>query len=290
MVMPKAGPKLILLVFLFLAACQPQAAVTSTVTQTNVYIPVGSPTTTTLTLTSTPSLVPTPSPTIFPLPTSGVPIVTCSERYPADNDLLAVVTASFGLAPGYRPDDLVILGNYLPGIVSLPENLMRREAAKALGKMIEMMRIKGLAPTVLSSFRSYVEQDVAHRKAEAEDPQNASQVSALPGHSEHQLGTVVDFGSPELAALTDNPSIRFSPVFEQTSEGQWLIKHAHEYGFTMTNLPEAEPWTGLTFEPWHYRYVGIEFATYLYQNGYFLSKFLLQARPELPCIPSLSTP
>jgi len=50
---------------------------------------------------------------------------------------------------------------------------------------------------VLSSYRSYFDQAVAHNRWLVEDPANANEISALPGHSEHQLGTVVDFGSPK---------------------------------------------------------------------------------------------
>lgn len=89
-----------LLVMIFMAACQPQAALTSTVTT-----PVLPATTTTATLAGMPSLVPFPSPTLFPLPESDAPIVTCDERRPADDDLLAIVTASFGLAPDYVHGD-----------------------------------------------------------------------------------------------------------------------------------------------------------------------------------------
>ena len=286
----KSGLYEISLTMLLLVACQPQTALTDTVKMTLFPTATHTPTVVPPTLTLTPSLVPSSSPTLFPLFEPDLPILTCAERRPPDDDLLPVVTASFGLAPDYLPGDLVKLGNYLPGVVTLPDNMMRREAAEALGKMIGAMRAGGLAPTVLSSFRSYIEQAVAHQKWEVEDPLNASQVSALPGHSEHQLGTVVDFGSPELRALTDDTAIKFTPLFDQTSEGHWLKMHAYEYGFTLTNPTGAQPWTGLTYEPWHYRYIGADLATYLQQSGYFLTGYLLRVRPALPCIPSLNAP
>ncbi len=279
----KAWQCVSLLAMIFLAACGPQAALTSTVTATASLTVM--PTAVPPTLTATPSLIPTPSPTLFPLPTSDAPIVPCDERRPAYDDLLAIVTASFGLAPDYVPGDLVRLGNYLPGSVTLPDMLLRWKAAEALGKMVGAMKDDGLAPTVLSSYRSYFEQAVAYNRWQVEDPAHASQVSALPGHSEHQLGTVVDFGSPELIGLTGDPAMRFSPLFAQTSEGLWLAAHAHEYGFTLTNPPDAQPWTGLIYEPWHYRYVGVALATYLHESGSFLTEYLFQVRPGLPCMP-----
>jgi LAS superfamily LD-carboxypeptidase LdcB len=104
------------------------------------------------------------------------------------------------------------------------------------------------------------------------------------------LGTVVDFGSSGLHALTGNPAIKFSPLFAKTGEGLWLAAHSHEYGFTLTNPPEVQPWTGLTYEPWHYRYIGVALATYLYESGYFLTEYLFQVLTALPCIPALDEP
>jgi D-alanyl-D-alanine carboxypeptidase len=151
--------------------------------------------------------------------------------------------------------------------------------------MIEKMRDDGLQPTILSAFRSYYSQVVTRNRWEVEDPQNAFQTSALPGHSEHQLGTVVDFSTPNLVNLTGDPALRFSPLFSQTDEGIWLSEHAYEYGFTLTNPPGAEAWTGLIFEPWHYRYVGVEMATYLKESGYFLTEYMLKVSASMPCIP-----
>ena len=272
------------LTIILLAACQSQAAKTSTPTVTASLTPTASATATS-TATFTPSA--TPFPTLFPLPTLDpeAPLVPCDRRRPAADDLWPEVTASFGLDPNYVPGDLVKLGNYLPGSVTLPDMLLRQDAAKALGLLVKAMKADGLAPTVLSSYRSYFEQAVAHQRWVVDDPANADRISALPGHSEHQLGTAVDFGSPEMPDLTGDTTDKFSPLFAQTGEGLWLAAHAHEYGFTLTNPPGAEALTGLAYEPWHYRYVGVDLATYLHTSGYFLAEYLLRARPVLPCNP-----
>lgn len=140
---------------LFLAACQAQTALTSTMTATAM--PAVSATYTTIppAQTGTPQFNSTESPTLFPLPMPDASIVTCNERYPADVDLLPIVTASFGLAHDYVPSDLVRLGNYLPANVTFPDMTLRREAAEALRNIIRDMRDDELAPTVLSSYRSY---------------------------------------------------------------------------------------------------------------------------------------
>jgi LAS superfamily LD-carboxypeptidase LdcB len=78
--------------------------------------------------------------------------------------LFSEVDANYGLDPAYVPGDLVRLGNYLPGRVTLPDMLLRQPAAQALGKMVKAMLADGLAPTVLSAYRSYFDQAVAHNR------------------------------------------------------------------------------------------------------------------------------
>ncbi len=285
---------LIFLTSLTLAACQ--------TTQTNTSMqgtgtPVETAASPTLTLAHTPTSTtlfiptftpsPTQQPTLFPLPTQApdLALLPCNQRRPAADDLFQEVTASYGLDPNYVPPDLVRLGDYLPGKVTLPDMQLRLPAAQALGKMVKDMLATGLSPTVLSAYRSFFDQAVAHQRWLVDDPANANKVSALPGHSEHQLGTAVDFGSPEMPALTGSTTDPFSPVFASTSEGRWLAVHAFEYGFTMTSPQQAEALTGLAYEPWHYRYVGVGLATYLNSSGYFLSEFLLKAWPVMPCLP-----
>ena len=109
-------------------------------------------------------------------------------------------------------------------------------------------------------------------------------VSAPPGHSEHQLGTAVDFGSPELADVVGEPDIEFHTYFFKTSEGAWLLENAHRYGFTLSYTRETFELTGLYYEPWHYRYVGVEMATHLKELGQTLTQYQLANQPE-PCIP-----
>lgn len=276
----------VLLTTTLLAACQSQAALPFTPTETLTPVPTFTPIATE-TLTPTPAPTFTPVPTFFPLPTSDAPIVPCNERHPAADDLLPIVTASYGLDPDYVPPDLISLGDYVSFKVAPSDYLLRIEAATGLGQMVKAMQAAGLAPTVLSAYRGYYDQVVTYQKWQEQDPAYANQVSAQPGHSEHQLGTVIDFGSPELPGLVGDPAVRFHPIFAQTSEGMWLAMHAHEYGFTLTNPPGAQPFTGLTYEPWHYRYVGVDLAIYLHESGYFLTEYLYMFMKTLPCIPDL---
>lgn len=101
--------------------------------------------------------------------------------------------------------------------------------------------------------------------------QQASQIVAPPGCSEHQLGLALDITSYDFKDLKD-------PLIEDfcyTAEGIWLQQHAHQYGFIL-RYPLDKVWmTQITYEPWHYRYVGIDHATHIKTYNMCLEEYLL---------------
>ena len=84
----------------------------------------------------------------------------------------------------------------------------------------------------------------------------ANQFSADQGFSEHQLGTTIDFTTPELGANFDN--------FKSSSAYDWLLSNAYKYGFVIS-YPEGNNY--YQFEPWHWRFVGKGLAKRLYEDG-----------------------
>lgn len=240
-----------------------------------------SPTPSPTKITSTPTVTPSPTPTSIP---TATPIGPCEERMPGD-DLLAVVTLDYQLSRDFEPTDLVLLTDWLPMNVTLGyPTKIRHDVLEQLLTMIKEMEDAGLSPSIMSGYRSYAAQAIAWNKWNELYPDHASIISAPPGHSEHQLGTVVDFGSPELASIVGQPDIEFHTLFYKTSEGRWLAENAHKYGFTLSYPLEAFEATGFYFEPWHYRYVGIEMATKLHQENLSLTEHQLENQNE-PCIP-----
>ena len=235
--------------------------------------------------TAAPSPTPTPElpPTVAPTPTPDRNI-PCSQRL-ADDGLLTVVTLTYGLSRDFVPRGLVPLDGYLSGDVTLgyPTEL-RHVAVGPLVAMITDMQAAGLHPFVISGYRSYSAQAIARQKWVEKEPERVNILSAPPGFSEHQLGTVVDFGSPELAEIVGQEDIEFHTYFYKTSEGLWLADNAHRYGFTLSYPFEATDITGFFYEPWHYRYVGVEMATHLYEEGLSLTEHQLASEPP-PCIP-----
>lgn len=217
-------------------------------------------------------------------PATKEPLAKCDERMPGD-DLLAVVTLDYGLNRDFAPDDLVPLAGEVPYSVTLGYPTEVRQVILApLVEMINDMLSAGLYPQILSGYRSYTAQVIARNKWESLYPDHVSIISAPPGHSEHQLGTVIDFGSPELPGIVGQPDIQFHTYFYKTSEGQWLAENAHKYGFTLSYPKEAFETTGFYYEPWHYRYVGQSMAEQLLAQETSLIEYQLASQAP-PCLP-----
>lgn len=235
------------------------------------------------TATYTPSPTPTPTPTATPSTTptptatlTSTPAPLCQDRIPPADDLLTLITRDYGLSRAYIPADLVPLSDYFPLAVTLGyPNEVRTIIVEPLQQIIAAMQAEGLHPTIISGYRSYASQSIAWDKWITRYPDYGHWLSAPPGHSEHQLGTTIDFGSPEL----DN---EFHTNFYLTGEGQWLLANAHLYGFTLSYPRDKFDITQFYYEPWHYRYVGVELATQLREQGLTLTEYLLATQP-LPC-------
>jgi D-alanyl-D-alanine carboxypeptidase len=161
----------------------------------------------------------------------------------ADTMLLYRVDKSKALPEGYAPADLVGLDK-TDLSVSRPGHRLRAAAFSALKTMSEAARTEGIALLVSSAYRSYEYQvDVFARNAKEMGRAQAEMVSALPGHSQHQLGEAVDFGS-----ITD--------AFAGTKASRWLTVNARKYGFSLSFPKGMTEATGYEWESWHYRYIG----------------------------------
>lgn len=95
--------------------------------------------------------------------------------------------------------------------------------------------------------------------SEAEAKKQAANIVNPPGYSEHNCGLAADLNSPEHTDLTEG--------FENTEAFRWLSAHAVEYGFILRYPKNAEAVTKITYEPWHWRYVGPENAALISQSG-----------------------
>lgn len=135
-------------------------------------------------------------------------------------------------------------------------------ASAALKQLQQAASTAGYNIPLLSGFRSYSRQNTIYNNYVRQDGQAlADTYSARPGHSEHQTGLAFDVGQIE-------------DYYGETPEGQWLAKNAHTFGFIIRYQKDKTHITGYKYEPWHIRYVGVEHATNIYNQGITLEEYL----------------
>ena len=145
----------------------------------------------------------------------------------------------------------------------------------ALQQMMDDCRAAGLNPVICSSYRTHDKQEELFRKkvntlrkqgySQEEAETEAARWVARPGTSEHETGLAVDIVDKSYQLLDEKQ--------EQTPVQQWLMAHCAEYGFILRYPVEKSDLTGIGYEPWHYRYVGVEAAKAITEQGLCLEEY-----------------
>ncbi len=156
---------------------------------------------------------------------------------------LTLVDKSHGLEPSYEPDDLADLAGR--GLILSKAGLRLREVV--FGDLLAMSaaaQADGVDLVVSSTFRTYEQQESLWRQELAIMPRaEVERELAPPGHSQHQLGTVVDFGS-------------IDDTFAATDQGRWMAANAWRFGWSLSYPEGREGETGYRWESWHFRWIG----------------------------------
>ena len=140
------------------------------------------------------------------------------------------------------------------------------EVKPYIEKLIYDANNNGINIIVDSAFRSGNYQQMILDKLISEKRNEAYKLIALPGASEHQTGLAVDFAIYENDIYNDD-------IKEDDKEAIWLKDNAWKYGFILRYPKGKEDITGFNFEPWHYRFVGLELALELYQTNQTLEEY-----------------
>ena len=141
---------------------------------------------------------------------------------------------------------------------------------KFVEKQFELMKVDAnrekITFNLSKDYVSYEEQKEIHKNAPKPDGAVIYAMYAAPGHNESQIGQSLDIiGKDEEKNLTE--------AFKETEEFHWLIKNAHKYGFILRYPENKENLTNFKFEPWHFRYVGVENANKMLKNNITLEEF-----------------
>lgn len=183
-------------------------------------------------------------------------------------NILALVNKEFSLPEQYAPEDLV--RPKVPfsfGDLDIEKSYMRKEAAEHLELLFKAAEKANIEIFAVSGYRSYDRQvDVFAAKASQVGEQAAATVVAVPGFSEHQTGLAMDISSRSI-------NLELIEKFEETKEGIWLADNAYKFGFILRYPKGKEDITGYQYEPWHFRYVGIEVAKLMYEKDLTLEEY-----------------
>jgi D-alanyl-D-alanine carboxypeptidase len=163
-----------------------------------------------------------------------------------------LIDSENGLPPGYDPG-------------------LNAQAVLAIEGLQDAANDQGITITVNSGYRSFAYQAEVYARENAEPGSDVSLFSALPGHSEHQLGTAFDVVWPGVVMGASDP--RNDLLYA------WLEENAHRFGFVLSYpYKRGDVWpysnrfmplvTAYIYEPWHLRFVGVELATSIFDSGY----------------------
>ena len=171
-----------------------------------------------------------------------------------DRELLQKYSKVYFLNEHYVPKKLETIDSKYVLTGRNPQQF-HSDAMSFLEDMFDDAKEDGVDLKVVSSYRSFNTQAIVKANHKMLYGSGANQFSADQGYSEHQLGTTMDLTIPALGADFNN--------IDQTPAYTWLTENAHEYGFVLS-YPKNN--TYYIFEPWHWRFVGVDLARYLYKE------------------------
>ena len=167
--------------------------------------------------------------------------------------------------------------DFVPELVNLNGSMQcDKRVAPYVAKMLNAASKDGVSLMICSAYRSYDRQtELFTRKLRGlmgsgysymEAYRKGSYSVTIPGTSEHQIGMAFDIVTPSYVSLDEG--------FSKTAAGKWLRENAAEYGFILRYPKAKEHITGITYEPWHFRYVGVDVAKCMVENDLTLEEYL----------------
>lgn len=197
-----------------------------------------------------------------PAPTAAA--LSADELNAGDGWMLLLVNSSNAIPDGYAPTELTELSN---------GQSVDKRIYPSLQSMFDDARTQGVYPVVSSGYRTAKQQQseiddkiqeyIDDGKSEDEARTLAATYVAQVGYSEHEAGLAIDIVAK--ANKSDDDTV-----------WAWMKEHCAEYGFILRYPEGKEGVTGMSYEPWHFRYVGVEAAQKIMGAGITLEEYLGQ--------------
>ena len=194
-----------------------------------------------------------------------------------NKEYLVLLNKTHPSGAAYSPPDLVSLDNSLT--LYGKDVQLRQYPAKATEALVKELHALGYTDIVVTSgyrsyarqqslFYTYIEQEMAAHPdwTEKQATDYVLTYSAAPGTSEHHTGDCIDLISTNYVSLDE--------TFAQNPAYAWLVNNAHHFGFILRYPKDKTSITGYSYEPWHYRFVGVKAATEIFEKGLTLEEYL----------------
>lgn len=182
-----------------------------------------------------------------------------------NNTFNILINKHYYVTANYQPNNLELVNKFNINYIKREneEMLGNSEALKMLEKMFSDAKDLNFNLYLYSAFRTYSKQEYLYYVVNHQN----DNYSARPGHSEHHSGLAFD-----ISTLMHGLSLNF----QYSLEYEWLIENSYKYGFILRYPELKEDITLYKFEPWHFRYVGVSIATYIYNNNLTLEEYIIK--------------
>lgn len=200
---------------------------------------------------------PTPEPSGAPTPSGGA---AAGYDTTTASSIEVLVNKLTPLAPlDYAPDDLVSMSSI--GIPSANGHSLRKPAADGIVSLFTAAGAEGISLDMTSGYRdAQLQRQLYDGYVETLGQAGADATSARPGYSEHQTGLTADISAAGEGCALEG-------CFGGTRAGRWLAEHAWEHGFILRYPDGQTPVTGYEYEPWHFRFIGVDAARAYHESG-----------------------
>lgn len=196
----------------------------------------------------------------------GEETITLTQDYSSWNascsDELVLVNANNKIPESYNVVERSYCGVKINSIISIPLKKMIADARNQKGLNLWLSSSFRDIETQTRLYQDEVEEKLGQGYPQQKAEQLAAQEVARPGYSEHNTGLAVDFNG-----VSDN--------FKETEEYKWLLENSYKYGFVLRYPEEKKNLTGIVYEPWHFRYVGVDVATYMKEHDICFEEYVL---------------
>ena len=209
-----------------------------------------------------------PTSSVSSADTSSETTVSVPSSEPYDGDWKLILVNSENPLPSNFEINTANIGN----------RAMDERIVDIVNQMIKDAKADGIDLLICSSYRSVDRQTTLFKEqiqsfknqgySDDDARTEAAKWVAIPGTSEHHTGLALDIVTPTYQVLDFG--------YEETDAFKWLYSHCTEYGFILRYPKDKTDITKIVYEPWHYRYVGVEAAKYIHENNLCLEEYVQQ--------------